>query len=457
VIEWDALIDGFGDEQEAELIDFIARQRWFGNKAKSIVSVGLVDLIEIATGPPRRLALIDVHFGDGTSEVYQLTLELLAQSELGEHTDHLITTVGETVIREATEDKAMAQLLTATPRAGSSIPGVSGELHLDNIGAITLDGGDGTILSGEQSNTSVVHDGRLLLKTYRRIEAGINPELELMLFLTETGFAHVPALSGWITYRGSDVQATLAIAQRFIPDAIDGWSLGLDQLEHAPSVFLDHLRAIGTVIGEMHRTLASELDDNDFAPEEASDEWVAIVGAQLEAQIDSMTELLPQGRSEDLRRLARELTNHAAIGKLIRSHGDLHLGQMLYADGEWLVIDFEGEPARRLPERRRKFHPLRDVAGMMRSIAYLVAALEIDKKLEAPPDWEADAQAIFFGAYREQVRGLDLFPDDPASQDAMIQVFALEKLLYELDYERQHRPDWLAVPLRGIERLLGRS
>jgi maltose alpha-D-glucosyltransferase/alpha-amylase len=144
-------------------------------------------------------------------------------------------------------------------------------------------------------------------------------------------------------------------------------------------------------------------------------------------------------------------------GPLIRCHGDLHLGQVLWADDDWMVLDFEGEPARSLTSRRQKAHPLRDVAGILRSFSYLDAALEMQQKHPSVPGWERDARAMFLEAYRSRVHDARLLPDEIGAQEQLIAAFELEKVLYELAYELAHRPDWTPVPLAGIGRLLAES
>jgi trehalose synthase-fused probable maltokinase len=156
---------------------------------------------------------------------------------------------------------------------------------------------------------------------------------------------------------------------------------------------------------------------------------------------------------EDVRERLRGLTQLGSMGKLIRHHGDYHLGQVLWASGEWLVIDFEGEPARPLAERRRKRSPLRDVAGMMRSFAYAASAAPILRGVSVAPDWEQRARGEFLAGYMETVERTLLPPSDEAIQ-RLLAIFELEKAVYELRYELDNRPDWVAIPVSGIVRLL---
>ena len=166
-----------------------------------------------------------------------------------------------------------------------------------------------------------------------------------------------------------------------------------------------------------------------------------------------MPELDPiRGRGEEVRERLRMLTNLGGAGRVIRHHGDFHLGQTLWADGDWVILDFEGEPARSLPERRRKRSPLRDVAGMLRSFAYAASASPLLRGVEPPPGWEEQARAQFLAGYRSTVEQ-SLVPSG-SGMDRLLSVFELEKAVYELRYELNHRPDWVGIPVAGIERML---
>ena len=454
--EWSELVEGFDKTNERELAQFIEAQRWFGGKGRGISGVKLVDGIVLRDEPKLMIAIVDVRDGSGTSDVYQLVLAPVA-SDQGADDGRLVTNVGDQSICEASNDPRIAELITSAQGEGIALSGASGEVRFRSIRNFTNDHLAIRPLGGEQSNTALVVDERLFLKLYRRLEAGTNPELELMLFLTEHDFANIPNLAGWSSYGGTGLRATLALAQQYIPDSIDGWSLGMEELERQDLHFMNRLDRLGEIVGEMHRVLSSDANDPSFAPEYPTEEAAAILGARLEGQIDELSELIPDGRSEDLRSLARELTEHPLSGQLIRTHGDLHLGQLLWTGEDWFIIDFEGEPARSLPERRQKLHPLRDVAGLLRSFSYLVAARELDHHDDIPRGWEQQAGERLLASYRTQVAPAGILPSDIDDQDRLLRIFTLEKLLYELDYEIQHRPSWVPVPLAGIDRLLGDS
>jgi trehalose synthase-fused probable maltokinase len=316
-------------------------------------------------------------------------------------------------------------------------------------------------MDAEQSNTSIVFDNELILKVFRRLEAGVNPELELLRFLTARNFGNIAQLAGWYEYAGRQMDATLGILQQFVANGEDGWERALATMDGGTERFLDSLRHLGQVTGRMHAVLGSDANDPAFCPEETSGESLGLLTATVDEEIESIFIDLPddnpdldpiRGRGEEVRERLRLLTNLGGAGRVIRHHGDFHLGQTLWADGDWVILDFEGEPARSLPERRRKRSPLRDVAGMLRSFAYAASATSLMRGTEPPPAWEARARAEFLDGYKETV-DQGLVPTG-ASMDKLLTVFELEKAVYELRYELNHRPDWVKIPVAGIARML---
>jgi trehalose synthase-fused probable maltokinase len=330
----------------------------------------------------------------------------------------------------------------------------------------------------EQSNSSVVFDDELILKVFRRLEPGVNPELELLRFLTEHGFPNIAPLGGWYAYIGKPLEATLGILQSFVRGGLDGWELAIDELRSAPERFLGRLRRLGEVTGAMHTTLGSDSSDPAFCPEETSAEALGLLTATIDEEIERVFLELPGdneavapllGRGEEVRDQLRTLTHVGTVGRVIRHHGDFHLGQTLWATalkapsavppapgrkpGDWVIIDFEGEPARSLPERRRKRSPLRDVAGMLRSFAYAASAVRILHGVEPPDGWEKRAREEFIDGYLSTVDP-SLIPSGRAAIDRLLTIFELEKAVYELRYELNNRPDWVEIPVAGILRLL---
>jgi trehalose synthase-fused probable maltokinase len=349
-------------------------------------------------------------------------------------------------------------------RSGAKLPANEGIVE---FGAVESFAGRGFELrearsvGAEQTNTSIVFDDELILKVFRRLEAGINPELEMLRFLTEHAFGNIATLGGWYAYSGRPLDTTLGILQRYIADGLDGWDLALDTMRDGSEEFLLRLHRLGEVTGTMHTLLGSDVSDPSFAPEEPSSESLGLLTASIDDEIESIFAELPEdsevlapilGRGEEVRERLRQLTQVGAIGRVIRHHGDFHLGQTLWATDDWVLIDFEGEPARSLPERRRKRSPLRDVAGMMRSFAYAATATQLLRGIDPPPGWEPRARAEFMDGYRTTIEP-SLIPSGSAL-DKLLAVFELEKAVYELRYELNHRPDWLQIPVAGIVRML---
>jgi trehalose synthase-fused probable maltokinase len=314
----------------------------------------------------------------------------------------------------------------------------------------------------EQSNSSTVFGERLILKVYRRIEPGPNPELELLRFLTTHGFHNIARLSGWYEHTGRLVDATVGLVQEFLPDVRDGWDLVLDAFaDQGGERFLEEIGRLGEVTARMHTALGSDPGDPTFAPEEPSTEAIALLVATVDEEIERAFRTLPDneasapiaGRGQEVREHLRGLAHAGAGGRVIRTHGDYHLGQTLLTDRGWVILDFEGEPARSLPERRQKRSPLRDVAGMLRSFAYAASASSLQRGVDAPHDWEVKARGVFLEAYLEHVDSR-LLPHGVDNVHRMLTIFELEKAVYELRYEMNNRPDWMGIPVAGIVRLL---
>jgi trehalose synthase-fused probable maltokinase len=233
----------------------------------------------------------------------------------------------------------------------------------------------------------------------------------------------------------------------------------------APDQFLARLRRLGEVTGEMHSLLASDPNDPAFSVETPSVETLGLLTATVDEEIervflelsDDDEALAPiAGRGEEVREQLRMLTRGGPAGKVVRTHGDYHLGQTMWADGDWVILDFEGEPLRTFAERRRKRSPLRDVAGMLRSFAYAASAASFLRDAEVPDGWEAQARAQFLDGYFGTVDP-SLLPPGPAATERLLAVFELEKAVYELRYELDNRPGWVGIPVAGIQRLIEQS
>ena len=433
------------------MIEYVTRQRWYGAKSRTVSHSEVLDTVTIRQANPQlSLALVEMRFDTGTHDVYQL---LVSSDTEGEPIDGLA------------KDAGIAREIVSAMRAGATLQGSEGLAEFtpaEDFSALGRELGAVRLVSSEQSNSSVVFDDALILKVFRRLEPGINPELEMLRFLTEQGFRNIPALGGWYAYSGGPLTATLGLLQEYIAGAIDGWELALGEISSAPESFLDRLGRLGEVTGHMHTALGADANDLAFAPEEPSVESLGLLTATVDEEIARVFLSLPDdderlapivGRGEEVREQRRLLTHAGSAGRVIRTHGDYHLGQTLWKGNDWIILDFEGEPARTLVERRRKRSPLRDVAGMLRSFAYAATAAELTRGAEVPEDWEERARGRFLESYLETVDATLLPPGD-AAIERLLAVFELEKAVYELRYELDNRPDWVGIPVMGIERLM---
>jgi maltokinase len=441
---------------------FIVPQRWFGSKARGVVHIGVLDTVPLRLEEPLLAAvLVEARFGPGTHEIYQLPVGLRPSAEGWER--GVIAEGGGLTVYDALTDPDQARALLDLTRRDVRLESEHAVSEFHWVDGARDPGPEAQVrpMGAEQSNSSVVFDEALALKLYRRVEAGVNPELELLRFLTEREFEFVPALAGWYGYSGRLMEATLGVLQEFLPGARDGWELALEELSSDPDRFLARVGPLGEVTGEMHSALGSDATDPAFAPEEPSVESLGLLTATVDEEIERIFAGLPDddalepiaGRGEEVRDQLRMLTHVGAAGKVIRTHGDYHLGQTLQTDRGWVVLDFEGEPARTLPERRRKRSPLRDVAGMMRSFAYAASGSRILHGVEPPGDWEAHARDEFLAGYLDTADP-SLLPAGRQGVEQLLSVFELEKAVYELRYELNNRPDWVPIPVAGIARLL---
>jgi maltokinase len=429
---------------EQTLIEFVRQQRWFGSKSRQVGHASVIDRAVLRdTEPLLELQLVEVRFDTGTHETYQL----LVDGGL-----------------DALSDPRSARELVHMIRSGAKLPAEDGVVEfaaVEGLAGLGRELREARPVGAEQTNTSIVFDEELILKVFRRLEAGINPELELLRFLTERDFENIAQLAGWYAYSGRPMDATLGILQQFVTGGLDGFALALDSMSDDANAFLGSLHRLGDATAQMHTLLGSEVTDPTFAPESPSSESLGLLTATIDDEIESLWFELPEdnedmapirGRAQEVRDRLRLWTQVGGTGKVIRHHGDFHLGQTLSSAGNWVIIDFEGEPARSLPERRRKRSPLRDVAGMLRSFSYAASAAQLLRGVEPPPGWEAKARAEFLAGYRSTIDPT-LVPSG-AAFDKLLAVFELEKAVYELRYELNHRPDWLPIPVAGLARML---
>ncbi|HEX6513109.1 MAG TPA: phosphotransferase [Chloroflexota bacterium] len=417
-------------------------RRWFAGKTRTLVGVTPFDFAELSERPRTILGLAQLDYWEGPPDVYAIPITFID----GTPVDALESPDVQCLFLHLLADNARR-----------------GPVRFESF--LPLTEARPRLLGVEQSNTSVAYGDQWILKHIRRVVFGPNRDLEVGRFLSrETDFPHTPRVAGAIIYEGRGV-ATLGVLQRFVPNHGDGWSYVLRELEPPPNApddlywaqdsvpsrseyLLSQMELLGRITGQMHSALASRSDMPDFAPEPASeadrDGWLGDAFGQLSAAAAAAG---PAGLSEFLERaseyrqrleeLARELPVSAV--QKIQIHGDYHLGQVLKTDDGFAIIDFEGEPARPLEQRRAKQPALRDVASMLRSLDYAAATAQ-------QPEWARLAGDRFVAGWRAS-SGLEPMP-------RLLEFLQLAKALYELNYELNNRPDWAWVPLRGIQSLM---
>ena len=310
---------------ESALIEYVTQQRWYGAKSRTVSHSEVLDSVVRQTEPQLTLALVELRYDTGAHDIYQLLSD------------------GDGATRStASRGPELARELVSAMRSGLTLQGDEGIAEfrpVEGFAGLGRELGDARLVSSEQSNTSVVFDDELILKVFRRLEPGINPELEMLRFLTEHGFANIPALGGWYAYSGGPLSATLGILQEFVAGAVDGWELALDEISTAPERFLERLARLGEVTAQMHTALASDPNDPAFAPETPSVESLGLLTATVDEEIERVFLSLPEdderlapivGRGEEVREQLRLLTHAGSNGRVIRTHGDYHLGQTLW-------------------------------------------------------------------------------------------------------------------------------
>jgi maltokinase len=427
---------------------WVEEQRWYASKSRHVTGVELAESLLLSEEPVLVLALLQTRFSTGTHELYQLLLGGASDDQIAdalsvpEHARELLRRI-EACETIDTEGGRFAFQHT------EQMPDLPGDVPVRPMGV-------------EQSNSSLVFGDELVLKVFRKLEAGLNPELEMLRFLTAREFPNIAPLYGWYDYDGHALAATLGVAQQFFADGTGGWELALDEIEANPEAFLEKLAGLGEVTAHMHTVLASDAGDPAFSPEEPSQEALSLLTATVDEDIERIFTRLPEdnealepiaGSGQDVRERLGQLAQLGVGGRVIRVHGDYHLGQTLHTPRGWVILDFEGEPARALPERRQKRSPMRDVAGMLRSFAYVASAAEIQRGKPAPEDFEDRARETFLEHYLSTIDP-SLLPSGDAAVRNLLAVFELEKAVYELRYELDNRPDWVAIPVAGIKRLL---
>jgi maltokinase len=444
-----------------ELQEWVVGQRWFGAKGRTVSNLEVLQGVPLRNDEPLLiLALIAARFPAGTHDLYQVPVGIRHADEGWD--EGVITEVGNWTVYDGLTDPELARELLTRMRDESVARAGGSTLTFRWKDGPPLNGAEIRPMGVEQSNSSMVFGDQLVLKSFRRLEPGVNPELELLRFLDQHGFANIAPLSGWYEYEGRLVESTLGILQQYLKGARDGWSLAVEPDGEDPDKLIEQLDELGVITGRMHSVLGSDASDPAFAPEEPTDGSLALLTATVDEDIERIFKNLPsddpsvaaiRDRGQDVRERLGQLSRIGVGGRIIRTHGDYHLGQVMLTHRGWVILDFEGEPARTLPERRQKRSPLRDVAGMLRSFSYVAAAGDILGTRTMPEDWESRARAAFLEGYFREVDPA-LLPPGQESTEKLLSVFELEKAVYELNYEINNRPDWVGIPVASIERLL---
>jgi trehalose synthase-fused probable maltokinase len=517
---------------EARLPDLLAAQRWFGGKARRLTAARIVERIPIPSEHPEAvLVLIDVAYEDGDRETYVLPVASAFREDAKKISQEMPRAVIARLAADETESQeqgllydamwdpsVMHRMLRAIGE-GTNFAGEVGTLRASSTTAYEMmvfspDPPTVRMLQGEQSNTSVVFGNKAIMKLYRRVQAGMNPDWEIGRYLTSRGFRHSPPVGGAFEYVNAGETTTLALLLSFVHNAGDAWAATLKELDNfltgvqaqhvtvdgtagnersvwdlaqstiaegdrrliGPS--LDAAAALGERTAALHLTLGQAQHDPDFTPEPLTQEY-------LQARHQSMIQLWKQA----LRLLRQRALQGASIpregvelpgqeshvlgifqtlleiregGQRIRCHGDYHLGQVLWTGSDYVITDFEGEPARPLQERRLKHSPLYDVAGMLRSFDYAAwtALAHWESKVprrELEPwtaYWSRWVRAHFLRAYMGHVRDAPFWPASSKDAARLLTVHQLEKAIYEFSYELNNRPEWVAIPLKGINEIV---
>ena len=519
---------------ESLLPDYLVHRRWFRSKSRRIRSTSIEDVVPVGgsgrTAPVGYVALVQVEYTEGDPETYVLPLVAEPLDPRPDHTTPLPpstlarVTTGEPDRQFAVYDglvhqgftTALLDLVSRRKRAsgadGSAVEGTttSAFRRLQSTGT----GDDPTPLSVEQSNSTVVYGDRWLLKVFRLLEDGTNPDVEIGRYLTEqAGFEHSPAVAGTIEYRADEVarMRTIGVLQEYVENEGDAWTYTLDALrrylEHAlaqgdvpplPDAdlltrtkqeptdlahelighYLESARLLGQRTGELHAALASAPEESDLAAEPitpmyrrslyqamrttAKRTFVALRRLQKEQPL--LADVL--AREDEIVERFRRLVDIGLDDHRIRVHGDYHLGQVLWTGRDFRIIDFEGEPLRPIGERRIKRSALKDVAGMVRSFDYAAWTVchESGELLEGGPAaervstwiefWYRWVSATFVRSYLETTAPYGFVTHDEGDLGIILDSLLMEKALYELAYEANNRPDWVWIPARGLQSLL---
>jgi len=509
---WESSISGWTRRTfEMDVLpSFMPDRRWFADKGSRPFSTKVSAAVPVEHGDDRFAVVIaDVHGPHGSNRYFlPLTIRWTRYTAIDRGPASLLAAVRrgprEGTLLDACAEPEFVEALLAKIHVGADASSDHARIEFRPTAAFAaapppeikqVHGGE-----REQSNTTVIVDNKYVIKILRRVTSGIHPEIEIGRFLADVAhFKYSPTLLGTVELVEGEDRSALAVVHAFIENQGDAWtvtSASLDRLvdeqrmlpteavaESADTVFLlNRMRQIGKRTAEMHIAFGGHPEDKAFAPEPIMPEDVTLWTESMANRAETLFALLERTRGlpELSTDLARKLLDHrdsilAHIeagrsaqfnGVKIRHHGDFHLGQVLIAKEDAFILDFEGEPQRRLEERRRKAPPARDVAGFIRSIDYAVsAAIDREPNLSADEHagltqhirvWGERLTTAYWESYRETIVGAGLWPSEDNQALELLEVFLLEKVLYEIEYELNNRPGWLHIPLEATLRLLQR-
>ncbi len=524
--------------ERAVLKDYFSELRWFGGKGKIIEKMVIANHLTIPVEGSRVVfMLVEVIYQSGLPEVYQIPLAFAKGNSAFKLKENCPKSVvadavvdgEEGIIYDALYGHALQQFIVQAMANEDRLTGHGMQVIFTGNGRLRQELEDENeklkprILSGEQSNTSIVYGNSLFVKMFRKLDRGINPDLEITRFLTEhAGFEHTPSFVGAIELRDQKGSMVLGMMQELVENTGDAWTYMLDRLDDYNDRILtlnlgnidvpplqgsltdpleydeipgivrewieasvaDYARLLGTRTGEMHIALASAKDIQEFKPEPYSLHYQRSLYAGLQSLVRStflsqhknLYKLVPEVRREaeqvlamkdEILEVLRGIYKRKIDVTKIRIHGDYHLGQVLFSGKDFVITDFEGEPARSYSERRLKRSPMRDVAGMIRSFHYAAyGSLFLDNQIRKEDFtklipfseiWYHYISQFYLKAYLETVSEHDFVPNNQEDLETLLKTFLLEKAIYELGYELNNRPDWVIIPLRGIKALMKRE
>ena len=501
-----------GTMENTSLAVYLPKRRWFGGKDKPIEKVNIAYAVRFGDpAHPVLLNEIEVTAG-GQTERYQLPFGLLAEDDIASALPQQLALArvrrGRQVglITDAFTLETFIRAVVHGMQAQTVLHSSDGDLRFESTAQLPPlelnNESEVRYLSAEQSNSSVVVGGSLVMKLIRKVSGGVHPELEMGAYLTNAGYQHISPLLGSVVRVDKEGQPhLLMIAQGYLNNQGDAWEWTQNNLERAVRDELAHgvsgqeqhynalleladfARHLGQRLGEMHQILAAPTDNPDFAVEPTGEEEGQASGQSVAAQLEGALQRLEQRKNDlepddqqlvnDLLANRERISQHVqklaarSVGGLrMRVHGDLHLGQVLVVKGDAYLIDFEGEPARPLQERRAKHSPFKDVSGVLRSFDYAAAmairsAQSVDTSDEAAAarrrvaeTYLSQARQAFIEGYNAATAGMAHQWKDQDGESAALELFTLEKTAYEVIYEAENRPSWLAVPLQGLRGLL---